>query len=64
MINAKKEYSLNEEESAYLVFKWISNNNIKINFFNEDLDDPLKAYNSGIGTPKSLCSLFIISLII
>ena len=55
--NAKKEYSLNEEESAYLVFKWISNN-IKINFSIEDLDDTLKVYNSGIGTTKSLCSLF------
>jgi hypothetical protein len=55
--NAKKEYSLNEEESAYLVFKWISLN-IKVNLFDEDLDDPMKAYNSGIGTPKSLSSLY------
>ena len=57
MINARKEYSLNEAESAYLVFKWISEN-IKINFYDEDLDDPINAYNSGKGTPKSLCSLF------
>jgi hypothetical protein len=57
MINAKKEYSLNETESAYLVFKWISLN-IKVNLFDEDLDDPMKAYNSGIGTPKSLSSLY------
>ena len=57
MINARKEYSLNEAESAYLVFKWISEN-IKFNYYDEDLDDPINAYNSGKGTPKSLCSLF------
>lgn len=57
MINARKEYSLNEAESAYLVFKWISLN-IKINLFSEDLDDSIKAYNQGEGSPKALCSLF------
>jgi transglutaminase/protease-like cytokinesis protein 3 len=57
MVNAKKEYSFNEVESAYLVFKWISQN-IDIIFFNEDLDEPINAYNSGKGTSKALSSLF------
>ena len=26
MVNAKEKYSLNEAESAYLIFKWISEN--------------------------------------
>ena len=26
MVNAKEKYSLNEAESAYLIFKWISKN--------------------------------------
>ena len=57
MVNAKEEYSLNEAESAYLIFKWIFEN-IKINFYDEDIDDPINAYNSGKGTPKALSSLF------
>ena len=57
MINARKEYSLNEAESAYLVFKWISEN-IKADFYGEDLEDPINIYNSGKGTPKALSSLF------
>jgi len=57
MVNAKEEYSLNEAKSAYLIFKWISEN-IEINFYDEDLDDPINAYNSGKGTPKALSSLF------
>ena len=57
MINVKKEYSLNEAESAYLVFKWISEN-IKIDYYDEDSDDPIKAYNSGKDGSKSLSSLF------
>ena len=57
MVKAKEEYSLNEAESAYLVFKWISQN-IEINFYDEDLDDPINSYNSGKGNPKSLSSLF------
>ena len=57
MINAKKDYSLNEAESAYLIFRWIAQN-IYVRFYDEDLDDPIKAYNLGRGTPKSLSSLF------
>ena len=57
MVKAKEEYTLNEAESAYLIFKWISQN-IEINFYDEDLDDPINSYNSGKGTPKSLSSLF------
>ena len=57
MVNARQEYSLNEAESAYLVFKWISYN-IRINLYEEGLDDPIEAYNSGKGTPKALSSLF------
>ena len=57
MINARKEYSLNEAESAYLVFKWISEN-IQVNYYDKDLDDPINVYNSGKGTPKALSSLF------
>ena len=36
MIKAKEEYSFNEAESAFLVFKWIGQN-IRINFNDEDL---------------------------
>ena len=57
MVNARKEYSLNEAESAYLVFKWISYN-INIRLYEEDLDDPIEAYNLGKGTPKALSSLY------
>ena len=63
MVNAKKEYSLNEVESAYLVFKWISQN-INIIFSNEDLDEPINAYNSGKGTSKALSFYLIISVLI
>ena len=59
MVNAKKEYSLNEAESAYLVFKWISENiYISFNFNKEYIDDPINAYNSWKGSPKALSSLF------
>ena len=57
MVSVKKEYSLNEAESAYLVFKWIAQN-IWIDFNEENLDDPINAYNSGRGSPKALSSLF------
>ena len=57
MVNAKKEYSLNEAESAYLVFKWISEN-LFVGFNNEYTDDPINAYNSWKGSPKALSSLF------
>ena len=57
MIKAKEEYSFNEAESAFLVFKWIGQN-IRINFNDEDLDNPINAYTSGEGTPKALSSLF------
>ena len=57
MIKAKEEYSFNEAESAFLVFKWICQN-IGINFYDEDLDNPINAYTSGEGTQKALSSLF------
>ena len=57
MVNAKKEYSLNEAESAYLVFKWISEN-LFVSFNNKYSDDPINAYNSGDGSPKALSFLF------
>ena len=57
MVNAKKEYSLNEAESAYLVFKWISEN-LFVDFNNKYSDDPINAYNSWDGSPKALSSLF------
>ena len=43
MVNAKKEYSLNEAESAYLAFKWISEN-LYVHFNDEYSDDPINAY--------------------
>ena len=55
MVSAKKEYSLNETESAFLVFKWICQN---INLEQAILDDPINAYNSGKGSSKALSSLF------
>ena len=57
MIKAKQDNSLNEAESAYLVFKWIAQN-IWIDFNDENSDDPINAYNSGRGSPKALSSLF------
>ena len=57
MVKAKQDYSLNEAESAYLVFKWIIQN-IWVDFNDENLDDPINAYNSGKGSPKTLSSLF------
>ena len=57
MVSAKKEYSLNEAESAYLIFKWISEN-LYFSFNNEYSDDPINAYNSLDGSPKALSSLF------
>ena len=57
MIKAKQDYSLNEAESAYLVFKWIAQN-IWVDFVDENLDDPINAYSSERGSPKALSSLF------
>ena len=57
MVSVKKEYSLNEAESAYLVFKWIVLN-LGNDFNDENLDDPINAYNLGRGSPIALSSLF------
>ena len=57
MIKAKEEYSFNEAESAYLLFKWISEN-IEFGFNEKTADDPISAYNLGKGTSKALSSLF------
>ena len=57
MIKAKEEYSFNEAESAYLLFKWISEN-IEFGFNEETADDPISAYNLGKGTSKAISSLF------
>ena len=58
MNKAKEENSLNDVETAYLIFKWIAQN-IKVKFFEEkDSDDALGVYSSGQGSPKGLSSLF------
>ena len=57
MVSVKKEYSLNEAESAYLVFKWIVQN-MWNDLNDENLDDPINAYNLGRGSPIALSSLF------
>ena len=57
MIKAKEEYSFNEAESAYLLFRWISEN-IEFGFNEETTDEPISAYNLGKGTSKALSSLF------
>ena len=58
MNKAKEDNSLNDVETAYLIFKWIAQN-IKVKFFEEkDSDDALGVYSSGQGSPKGLSSLF------
>ena len=57
MNKVKEEFSFNEAESAYLVFKWIAQS-IEVNFYDEYSEDLTNAYNSGKGTPKQLSSLF------
>ena len=56
MIKAKEDYSFNDTESAYLVFKWISYN-IRSNY-DGDSDEPINVYNSGEGSTKGMSSLF------
>ena len=53
---AKEEFSLNDAESAYFVYKWISNN-IRGNLDNEE-EDIAKVYESGIGNVIGIASLF------
>jgi hypothetical protein len=61
MVSAKKEYSLNETESAFLVFKWICQN---INLEQAILDDPINAYNSEKVVQKHYLLYLIISVLI
>lgn len=56
MMKAKEEYSFNDTESAYLVFKWIFQN-IKTNY-NWDSEEPINVYNSGEGSSNGISSLF------
>ena len=65
MVLQKKQYSLTDVESAFLIYKWISQN-IKINcyyyYYNshgikkEEL--PIDIYDSGNGQPPTISSLF------
>ena len=57
MMTEKDKYSLNEAESAYLVFKWIFQN-IETSNEDEESDAPIYVYNSGKGSPNGISSLF------
>lgn len=52
--NAKEKYSLNDADSAYFIYKWITQN-FRANGVEEDL---AKIYKSGKGTRAGLSSLF------
>lgn len=56
MKNAKEEFSLNEAESAYFAYKWISKN-IEVNEDSEKVD-PAQVYQFGEGNPEGIASLF------
>ena len=56
MVNVKDEYSLNDAESAYLAYQWITKN-IKY-VYSEESQDPVTVYNSGIGNVQGISSLF------
>ena len=55
-LNAKDEYLLNDAESAYLAYQWITEN-IKY-VYSEESEDPEKVYNSGKGNTQGISSLF------
>ena len=52
--NVKEKYSLNDAESAYFIYKWITQN-FRVNEGEEDLT---KIYKSGKGSDAGLSSLF------
>lgn len=55
----KEEYSLNDEETAYLVFRWLCQNFVVAEFKNKKgSDSDLGTYTSGKGSPKGISSLF------
>ena len=58
MKNAKMEYSLNEAESAYLIYKWIQGN-IYFDCSFKNMNDETTAYNNGIGSYYGIAHIFI-----
>ena len=55
MKNAKEEFSLNEAESAYFAYKWISKN-IEIDYDGEKVD-PAQVYELGEANFEGIASL-------
>lgn len=58
MKNAQQEYSLNEAESAYLIYKWIQKN-IHFNCTFKSLNDETTTYNNGKGSYYGIAHIFI-----
>ena len=58
MSTVKEKYLLSDIESAYLVFKWITQNIQTYLYKEEGLDDPIGVYTSGKASPKGVSSLF------
>jgi transglutaminase/protease-like cytokinesis protein 3 len=62
MKEAKEEFSLSDEESAFLVYKWITLN-IKYDCSNNKIgmyETPVRVYYLGIGNSRSISELFTI----
>ena len=62
MKKAKENYSFNEAESAYFVFKWIKQNiEFDCNFPSEEVnnDNDVNAYNKGEGSYYEISKLFM-----
>ena len=58
MSKAKETYALDDAESAYLVFKWISQN-IKVDFTNKNKNEKtVTVYDSGEAGPEGISALF------
>ena len=49
--------AINNEETAYLIFKWI-NQNLEANFDDVKVNDAAGTYNLGKGSPKGMSSVF------
>ena len=60
MSKTKEEYSLTDEESAFLIYKWITQNIIYDCSRNElgNNENPTNVYNLGMGTSKGISDLF------
>ena len=58
MKNAQQEYSLNEAESAYLIYKWIQKN-IDFDCTFTSLNDETTTYNNGKGSYYGIAHIFI-----